>query len=96
MIRGYQLAISSWTLPSCRFTPTCSAYAIDAVRTHGALRGSWLALRRLARCHPWGGFGWDPVPPRRTEPAAGPSSAARPDGLGDAPLRGAAGESPAR
>jgi putative membrane protein insertion efficiency factor len=46
----------------CRFTPTCSCYAIEAVREHGALRGSWLAGRRLCRCHPWGGCGEDPVP----------------------------------
>ena len=46
----------------CRFTPTCSAYALEAVRRHGALRGGWLAVRRLLRCHPWGGCGEDPVP----------------------------------
>jgi putative membrane protein insertion efficiency factor len=49
----------------CRYTPVCSAYALDAVRKHGALRGGWLALRRLGRCHPWGGCGCDPVPPAR-------------------------------
>ncbi|MEA3061594.1 MAG: uncharacterized protein QOJ94_1375 [Sphingomonadales bacterium] len=48
--------------PSCRFQPSCSAYAITALRRYGALRGSWLAARRLARCHPWGGSGPDPVP----------------------------------
>jgi putative membrane protein insertion efficiency factor len=48
----------------CRFTPTCSAYAADAVRTHGAISGSWLATRRLCRCHPWGGWGHDPVLPK--------------------------------
>lgn len=47
----------------CRFEPTCSAYALEAIRQHGAGRGAWLALRRLARCHPWGGCGHDPVPP---------------------------------
>ena len=47
----------------CRFDPTCSTYALEALEQHGALRGSWLTVRRLARCHPWGGHGWDPVPP---------------------------------
>lgn len=50
--------------PSCRFDPTCSQYALDAVRAWGAARGSWLALRRICRCHPWGGWGYDPVPQR--------------------------------
>jgi putative membrane protein insertion efficiency factor len=49
----------------CRFDPSCSTYALDALERHGAARGSWLALRRLARCHPWGGRGWDPVPEPR-------------------------------
>ena len=48
--------------PSCRFDPTCSQYALDAVRSRGAFRGGWLALRRICRCHPWGGWGYDPVP----------------------------------
>ena len=48
----------------CRFQPTCSSYALEALEVHGALRGSWLAIRRLGRCHPWGGHGWDPVPER--------------------------------
>lgn len=61
-VRAYRLLVSPWTPPSCRFTPTCSAYAIEALERHGALRGSWLAVRRIARCHPWGGFGYDPVP----------------------------------
>jgi uncharacterized protein len=51
--------------PRCRFLPTCSTYAVDAVRTHGALRGSWLAMRRVGRCHPWNPGGIDPVPPRK-------------------------------
>jgi putative membrane protein insertion efficiency factor len=46
----------------CRFQPTCSSYALEAIERHGAARGSWLAVRRLSRCHPWGGHGWDPVP----------------------------------
>lgn len=66
-VRFYQLAISPWTPASCRFTPTCSAYAIGALEEHGALRGAWLALRRIGRCHPWGGFGYDPVPEARRD-----------------------------
>ena len=61
-IRFYQGAISPHTPPSCRFTPTCSQYAIEAISRHGALKGGWLALKRIARCHPWGGSGYDPVP----------------------------------
>jgi putative membrane protein insertion efficiency factor len=51
-------------LGRCRFEPSCSAYALEALQTHGALKGSWLAVRRLGRCHPWGDFGPDPVPPK--------------------------------
>lgn len=61
-IRFYQAAISPYTPPSCRFTPTCSQYAIEAIRKHGPLKGLYLAVRRLLRCHPWGGSGYDPVP----------------------------------
>ncbi len=61
-IRGYQWVISPILGPNCRYLPTCSAYAADAVSRHGVLRGSWLALRRVATCHPWGGAGYDPVP----------------------------------
>ncbi len=61
-IRLYQLAISPFMPPACRFTPTCSHYASEAIARHGACAGTWLALKRLARCHPWGGFGDDPVP----------------------------------
>ena len=64
VIRVYQMAVSPWTPATCRFTPTCSAYAIQAIGTHGAARGGWLAVKRVGRCHPWGGFGLDPVPPR--------------------------------
>lgn len=62
LVRFYQAAVSPHFPPVCRFTPTCSAYAIEALRRHGALRGSLLALKRLLRCHPWGGSGYDPVP----------------------------------
>ncbi len=61
-IRFYQLCISPMFPASCRFTPTCSQYAIEAIRKHGPLKGLWLAIRRLLRCHPWGGSGYDPVP----------------------------------
>jgi putative membrane protein insertion efficiency factor len=62
MIRFYQKGISPYLPPACRYTPSCSAYAIEALEVHGAARGGWLAVRRLARCHPWGGSGFDPVP----------------------------------
>lgn len=61
-IRFYQTAISPLTPPSCRFVPTCSEYAKEAIIKHGPAKGLWLALRRLLRCHPWGGSGYDPVP----------------------------------
>jgi putative membrane protein insertion efficiency factor len=62
VIRGYQQFISPALPPSCRFYPSCSQYAIEAIARHGALRGSWLAARRLARCHPFHPGGVDPVP----------------------------------
>lgn len=65
-VRFYQAAISPLTPPSCRFTPTCSQYAIEALEGHGLVRGIWLTVRRLSRCHPWGGKGYDPVPPEPT------------------------------
>jgi len=71
LVRLYQLGISSWTPSWCRFTPSCSAYAIEAIDAHGAVRGSWLALRRIGRCHPWGGHGYDPVPAGRGDGGEG-------------------------
>jgi hypothetical protein len=61
-VRGYQLLVSPLLPPACRFLPTCSEYAAEAIERHGAWRGIILASRRLARCHPWGGSGYDPVP----------------------------------
>ncbi|MDO4714802.1 MAG: membrane protein insertion efficiency factor YidD [Bacteroidales bacterium] len=61
-IRFYQRFISPLTPPSCRYQPTCSQYAIEALRKHGPWRGFWLSMRRIGRCHPWGGHGYDPVP----------------------------------
>jgi putative membrane protein insertion efficiency factor len=62
LIRGYQLAISPLLGPRCRFYPSCSHYAMEAIETHGALRGVWLTLKRISRCHPWHEGGFDPVP----------------------------------
>ncbi len=60
--RGWQLGPSVILPPSCRYSPSCSAYAIEALRRYGAAKGGWLAVKRIARCHPWGGHGYDPVP----------------------------------
>ena len=62
LIRGYQLAISPLLGPRCRFYPSCSHYAIEAIETHGSLRGTWLTIKRISRCHPWHEGGFDPVP----------------------------------
>ena len=81
-IRVYQLTLSpaltflSGPAGGCRFTPTCSQYATEALRRHGALPGSWLAAKRICRCHPWGGCGHDPVPERGTRPVASPDPSA--------------------
>jgi putative membrane protein insertion efficiency factor len=62
LIRFYQYVIGPYFASSCRFTPSCSHYGIEAIRKHGAFKGGWLTIRRIARCHPWGGHGYDPVP----------------------------------
>lgn len=63
LIKFYQVCISPLKGgPTCRFTPTCSQYALEAIRKYGPFKGGWLALRRILRCHPWGGSGYDPVP----------------------------------
>ena len=65
LIRAYRLFFSPWIGQQCRFHPTCSTYAIEAIRRHGAMRGAWLAAKRLGRCHPWHEGGIDPVPERK-------------------------------
>jgi len=62
LVRFYQVAISPLKPPTCRFSPTCSTYALEALKKYGLLKGGKLALRRIMRCHPWGGSGYDPVP----------------------------------
>ncbi|HEX6429156.1 MAG TPA: membrane protein insertion efficiency factor YidD [Niastella sp.] len=62
LIKLYQWIISPILGPKCRFTPTCSQYAIEALKKHGVFKGLWLTIKRLGRCHPWGGHGYDPVP----------------------------------
>lgn len=62
LVRGYQLIVRPWLPPLCRYQPTCSAYAMEALQLHGPLKGSWLATRRICRCHPFHAGGYDPVP----------------------------------
>lgn len=63
LVWGYQVYLGPFLGGRCRYHPSCSAYAIEAIRLHGAVRGAWLAARRIGRCHPWGGSGYDPPPP---------------------------------
>ena len=72
LIRLYQLTLSPWLGNPCRYHPTCSHYAAEAIERHGAVRGVWLAVKRLARCHPWGSSGYDPVPIADGPPARRP------------------------
>lgn len=68
LVRAYRYLLSPWVGSSCRFHPSCSTYALEALEQHGALRGSWLTLRRLGRCHPFHPGGEDPVPPATAQP----------------------------
>lgn len=65
LVRFYQLAISPWMGSNCRYQPTCSSYMIEALKEHGLLKGLWLGTKRIGRCHPWGGHGYDPVPKKK-------------------------------
>lgn len=67
-VLAYRYLISPFTPASCRYSPSCSAYALEALTAHGVRRGGWMSLRRLARCHPWGGSGYDPVPSSTSKP----------------------------
>ena len=62
LIKLYQWMISPWLGPKCRYTPSCSNYALEAFKKYGVFKGFWLAVKRISRCHPWGGHGYDPVP----------------------------------
>ncbi|MDO9275057.1 MAG: membrane protein insertion efficiency factor YidD [Lutibacter sp.] len=62
LVRFYQAAISPYLPPSCRYTPTCSHYTVEALKKHGIFKGGWLSIKRIASCNPWGGHGYDPVP----------------------------------
>jgi putative membrane protein insertion efficiency factor len=74
LLRGYRFAISPLYGQVCRYHPSCSAYALEAVTEHGSLRGSWLAIRRVLRCHPWAEGGYDPVPRHRSSAPLFPPS----------------------
>ncbi|RLZ11929.1 membrane protein insertion efficiency factor YidD [Faecalibacter macacae] len=67
LVRFYQLAISPWLGNNCRYQPTCSHYMIGALKEHGLLKGLWIGTKRIGRCHPWGGQGYDPVPKNNTK-----------------------------
>jgi len=67
LIRGYQLIISPLLGSNCRFMPTCSEYAMESLRSHGLIKGSYLTIKRIGKCHPWGGHGYDPIPTKKLE-----------------------------
>lgn len=77
LVRAYRRFLSPLLGQQCRFQPTCSAYGLEALQVHGALRGTWLTARRIARCHPFNPGGHDPVPPRKTKSTAAPSNSGR-------------------
>jgi putative membrane protein insertion efficiency factor len=87
LVAGYRKVISPLMAPRCRFYPSCSAYALEAIQVHGAGRGSWLAIRRLSRCHPFHPGGLDPVPPSKADGANTPHEASAPDGAAEARAR---------
>ena len=72
-VRFYRIVFSPWVGHSCRFQPTCSAYAMEALERHGAIKGTWLTVRRIGRCHPWASSGYDPVPGTATDPDTQPA-----------------------
>ena len=67
LIRGYQLIISPLLGSNCRFMPTCSEYAMESLRSYGLIKGSYLTIKRIGKCHPWGGHGYDPIPTKKVE-----------------------------
>ena len=67
LIRGYQLIISPLLGSNCRFMPTCSEYAMESLRSHGLIKGSYLTIKRIGKCHPWSGHGYDPIPTKKVE-----------------------------
>lgn len=67
LIRGYQLIISPLLGSNCRFIPTCSEYAIESLRSYGLIKGCYLTIKRIGKCHPWGGHGYDPIPTKKVE-----------------------------
>jgi putative membrane protein insertion efficiency factor len=80
LVRVYQIALSPLLGRQCRFLPTCSHYAMEALERHGAMKGGWLAFRRILRCHPFAAAGYDPVPPAGPVPSTGPVPPAAPAG----------------
>lgn len=79
LVRAYQLLLSPVMPASCRFTPSCSAYALGALARHGAIKGSWLATKRICRCHPWNDGGYDPVPESNSKADGGIHTPSHPD-----------------